>query len=295
MKLIKKATALLLSAAFVCATSVAVYAQPLYSASISLNSDIKKSDVTYLSLNESFDITLKLKTGKNYYAGPFAAQVFYTKDVLKYKSGDFNKSGKFYSTSKSQSGITASSAMTANSKNKFYPADWNTTQRAKYDFCSISMVPNTADASTSVDNFDETIATLHFSAGSSVLNGTVFISASSLKSASNPVGATYLSCLTDSGKILSSRYDYGADAALDLAKASLSFTVSDLGDADGNKKLNSSDALLILQHASAARKLTGNALIRGDLDSNSDVNAIDALYVLQLVTGLIHLNSIIKR
>lgn len=294
MKLFKKVAALLLCLAFVCSFAD-VYAQPLYNASISLNSDIKKSDVTYLSLGEAFNASLSLKTDKNYYAGPFAAQVFYTNSIMKYTSADFNKSGKLYKISKSCCDATDSLSMTANNRNKFYPVDWSTTQRAKYDFCNITMVPNTADASVSVNNLNETVVTLHFKAGNAVGTGTVFVSASSIKTTTNTTGGTYLSCLIDSGNILSSRYDYGTDAALDLANASLSFTVTDSGDVDGNKKLNSSDSLLMLQYVTLTANLTGDALKKGDVNSDGVVNATDALSVLQLSTGLIHLNSIIKR
>lgn len=294
MKLWKKLSILLVCIAIVCAVSVA-YAQPVFNASISLNTPIKKADETYLSFNEAFDVTLNLKTGKNYFAGPFSAQIFYTNSILKNTTADFNKSGQLYSKAKSFSNATASYSMTEKSRNKFYPTGWTTTQKSKYDFCNVSMIPNTTDATNSVDNINENIVTLHFTSGTNTGSGTVFISADSIKSSTNTTGETYLSCLTDSGNILSSRYDYGTNAALDLANAALSFTVSDLGDVDNNKKINSSDALLMLQHITSLKTLSADAQKKGDINGDNSMNATDALIVLQLSTGLQRLNSIIKR
>lgn len=294
MKIFKRVLALLITAVMVCAAS-GVSAQPLFNASLSLDSDIKKSDVTYLSFNESFDVSLRLKTGVNYYAGPFSTQVFYTNSVLKNNSADFNKSGKLYSCSKTYSSAVDSNKMTAPAKNKYYPRDWGTEQRKKYDFCNLIMIPNTQDCQTSVDHLDENIITMHFSSGTNTGNGTVFVSSGSIKTVSNIYGETYLSCLTNNGKIVAERYDYGVDAAIDLGKAALSFTVTDSGDVDGNKKLNSSDALLILQHITQISEQSGEAAARCDLDGNGTVSSVDALGVLQISIGLVRINDIITK
>lgn len=294
MKLIKKVLAVLLTVALVCTVS-GVYAQPLFNAAVTLNSSIKKGNAIILSYNETFDVDLYLKTGANYFAGPFSAQVFYTNSILKNSSADFNKSGKLYSVAKSYSDASKSSSMTASGVSRFYPKDWDTTQKSKYDFCNITMVPNVTDATVSVDSLNEKIVTMHFSSGTNTGSGSVFISASSVKSTDNATGETYLSCLTDNGKILSSRYDYGADASLDLSNATLSVVVSDAGDVDGNKKLNSSDALMVLQSITEIKALTGNALKRCDVNNDGAYNATDALSILQIATGLTRLNDIYKQ
>lgn len=294
MKLIKKVFAILLTVVFVCTVS-GVYAQPLFNASVTLNSDLKKSGSIVLSFNEAFDVSLNLKTGKNYFAGPFSVQIFYTNSILKNSSTDFNKSGKLYSTAKSYSAATSSSSMTQTAIKRFYPSNWSATQKSKYDFCNITMVPNSTDASVSVDSLNEKVATLHFNSGTNTGSGTVFISANSVKSTTNTAGETYLSCFTDSGKILSSRYDYGADASLDLTNATLNVIVSDAGDADENKKLNSSDALTILQQITGLKALTGSALKKCDINNDGITNSTDALNVLQISTGLLRLNDIYKQ
>lgn len=294
MKLIKKVLAMLLAAAFVCTVS-GIYAQAILSAAVSLNFDSAKTNTIVLSFNEEFDVNLSLKTGKGYYAGPFSAQVFYTSSAFKCTSAAFNKSGKLYSVSKSYSDATVSSSMTQNGKSRFYPKDWTTTQKSKYDFCNITMVPNSTDATVSPDNLNEKIATLNFSSGSSTGTGTIFISASSVKSTSNTTGETYLSCFTDSGKILSTRYDYGANTSLDISGASISATILDVGDIDDNKKVNSTDALIMLQHITNIKTLTGDALKRSDVNNDKVYNSTDALNILQIATSLKGLNDIYKR
>lgn len=294
MKQIKKVFAVLLTVILVF-TASGVYAQPLFNASVILSSNFKKAGAVVLSYNESFDVTLSLKTGENYFAGPFSAQVFYTNSILKNGSAEFNKSGKLYSVSKSFSNASPSSMMTNNGAKRFYPKDWNATQCSKYDFYNITMIPNTTDAAVSVDNLNEKIITISLTSGTNTGSGAVFVSASSLKSTSNATGETYLSCLTDNGKISSARYDFGADASLDLTNASLSVIVSDAGDVDGNQKLNSSDALLILQHITELKTLTGNQLKRCDTNNDGTTNSADALGVLQVSTGLVRLNDIYKQ
>lgn len=294
MKMLKKVLALIAATALVCAAS-GVSAQPLFDASVSLKSDSVKSEVTYLTFDEAFDVTLHLKTGADFYAGPFSAQVFYTSKLFKNTSSAFNKSGKYYSCSKSYSGVTDSSSMTVNAKKKFYPAGWNTEQKNKFSFCNVIMVPNSADCTKSVDNLDEDIVTLHFKSGKDTGSGTVFISADSLKTPSKIYGETYLSALTDGGNVLSTRYDYGSDAVFDLANAALSFVVTDAGDVDGSKKVNSTDALIILQHVTELKKQSGDALRRSDIDGNGSVNSIDALCVLQVSAQIVKINDIIKK
>ena len=255
---------------------------------------MKTATATYLSYNESIDVSLNLKTGAGYYAGPFSAQVFYTGTALK-ASPELNKSAKLYACSASCSSAADSSSMTAKAKSRFYPQSWSESEKAKYNFCNITLVPNSADGKTSPDNLGENVALLHFTSGTTAGNGRIFVPADSVKTTSNPVGQTYLSCLTDNGKVGSSRYDYGSDVQLDLSGALMYVIVSDAGDIDNNKKLNSSDALMILQHVVEMKTQTGDALKRCDTDGDSRVSSADALAVLQIATGLMRLNDIIIR
>ena len=58
-------------------------------------------------------------------------------------------------------------------------------------------------------------------------------------------------------------------------------------DVDGNGAVTAADALVILQHATGIKDLTGDALKNANLDGYGTVNSSDALIVLQISTGLI--------
>ncbi len=58
-------------------------------------------------------------------------------------------------------------------------------------------------------------------------------------------------------------------------------------DIDNSGGVSAADALLILQHATGLKTLTGDMLLNADLDGTGAVNSGDALIVLQIATGLI--------
>ncbi len=53
------------------------------------------------------------------------------------------------------------------------------------------------------------------------------------------------------------------------------------GDVDGNKKVNSTDALMALQASVQIITLTSNQKIVADMDGNGNVNSVDALLILK--------------
>lgn len=60
------------------------------------------------------------------------------------------------------------------------------------------------------------------------------------------------------------------------------------GDVDMNNTVNSTDALIVLQHSVGKTKLTGERFSRADVDSNSVVNSTDALKILMYTVGKIN-------
>lgn len=64
------------------------------------------------------------------------------------------------------------------------------------------------------------------------------------------------------------------------------YTICLVGDTNSDSKINSTDALLILQHTVGTRALTGYALKSADWNSDSKVNSADALEILKYSVGI---------
>ena len=58
------------------------------------------------------------------------------------------------------------------------------------------------------------------------------------------------------------------------------------GDVNGDLKINSSDALLILKHVVELTKLSGVALENADINGDKKINSGDALAVLRIAVGI---------
>lgn len=59
-------------------------------------------------------------------------------------------------------------------------------------------------------------------------------------------------------------------------------TKSTKGDVNGDNKVNSADALLVLQHAVGLITLSKDAIAKADMDSNGILNSFDALLILRV-------------
>lgn len=60
-----------------------------------------------------------------------------------------------------------------------------------------------------------------------------------------------------------------------------------IGDVNGDGKINSGDALAVLQYATGIVKLSSDALTIADVSADKKVNSADALMILQYATGII--------
>lgn len=60
----------------------------------------------------------------------------------------------------------------------------------------------------------------------------------------------------------------------------------DLGDVNSDTKVNSSDALLVLQHSVQSITLTGDQVKLGDMNKDNKINSFDALMILQKSVGI---------
>ena len=75
-----------------------------------------------------------------------------------------------------------------------------------------------------------------------------------------------------------------------LNRATIHFKTTDsnaVGDPNNDGKINSTDALVCLQHSVGKTKLTGTAFTAGDVDKNGTINSTDALKILQYSVGKI--------
>ena len=59
------------------------------------------------------------------------------------------------------------------------------------------------------------------------------------------------------------------------------------GDVNSDEKVNSSDALLVLQHSVQLITLTAEQVKAADMNSDSNINSLDALMILQKSVGVI--------
>ena len=64
-------------------------------------------------------------------------------------------------------------------------------------------------------------------------------------------------------------------------------TAPQLGDIDQNGAVTASDALLALQQATGATRLSGTALTLADVDGDGTVTVVDALTILHFAAGKI--------
>lgn len=60
----------------------------------------------------------------------------------------------------------------------------------------------------------------------------------------------------------------------------------EMGDVNGDYKINSSDALLVLMHAVGERTLSANDKKYADISADGVINSLDALMILRLAVGL---------
>lgn len=72
------------------------------------------------------------------------------------------------------------------------------------------------------------------------------------------------------------------------------YTFIVMGDVNGDGKVNSSDALAILQHSVGSKTLEGNALVTADLSGDGMINSADALACLQIAVGQYELKDFMK-
>ncbi len=252
-------------------------AQPRYNAEFTFNVTINgkfvnSSKKVYLYSGDKINISLNLKSGEDYFLGPFATKIFYS-DNIKFDSFNWNKSGRFYTSCKSYS----------NFKNNDV-------------FFKVDMIPTSVDAKQAVENVNESLLNINLTAsGKRDDKAKIFIDSSTVRSTANPFGETYLACYTENGNFSGKRYDYGEGMVLNFDKAFADFIITDAGDVNSDDKRNSVDALSIIQYATGIIKYTESQKKAADVNNDNKVNSGDGLAVLQIATGLLTINDILNK
>ena len=80
---------------------------------------------------------------------------------------------------------------------------------------------------------------------------------------------------------------------LDKEKKEYKFIL--MGDTNHDGRVNSSDALEILQHSVGSKTIEGNALKAADLTADGNINSADALNALQVSVGRCNLSDFLKK
>ena len=241
-------------------------------------------------------VTLHLKTGSKYYAGDLQSYIFYSTNI--FKSTDQSSGCYIWDTEGKYSGICSRigapfSKMTAKAIKEAYPASWSESQRKAYGFYSVVMYPNPNVTTTVKASVDDDLVTIPIYVRSDAKvgdKGTIYIPSEMIKSTSNPNGKFMLSNYAN-GNILSTNTPYSKDYGIDVSKAKLNFVVANKtslkGDVNSDGRINSNDALLVLQAATGLTQFSANQKSLADVASDGKVNSSDALKILQYATGKI--------
>jgi hypothetical protein len=120
--------------------------------------------------------------------------------------------------------------------------------------------------------------------------GTIYIPSEIIKSTSN-TNAKFMLSNYANGNILSTNTSYSKDYAIDVSKAKLNFVVvnksSTKGDVNSDGRINSNDALIVLQASTNIISLSDSQKKLADVTGEGSVNSSDALKILQYATGKI--------
>lgn len=282
-------------------TAFGVYsgAKTTYNAAFTLSAAVNgktynSGDTITVKPGSTVDVTLSFKN--DFMIGGLTAQIFYNSSIFESAEGKFNTDGKLYKAcGKSFAFFTPWEQVAKNNRENWWP-EYNTAQKEEFKknnrFCYIGMSPDASKLSSPVRNIDEKLITVTFKVSSSAKNGAtgqIIIPAESARHKGFLNGNTMCSVYTKDD-ILSSASPYVDGLTYNMSKAVLNFKVGadssvTLGDVNKDGNINSTDALMVLQHAVGQKTLTGDAKTAADVTKDGSINSSDALKILQYSVG----------
>lgn len=252
------------------------------------------ADTITVKPGDTVKVTLHLKN--NYYTGPLTAQIFYTSNVFaSITNSAFNTSGKLYATCGSFAMLTDWDNLAQ--KNEGWPK-YDAAKLAQFKdthhFARLAMSPNPMVTSRPAYAIDEDLITMDFKVSSSASNGStgeIVIPIETMRNDSYPGGFLFCGIYTSSTMSPGSLLQYSSDQSFDCTKAIIKVKVStsssDLGDVNLDKKINSTDALWVLESSVQKRTLTNAQKKNADVNADGKINSTDALLILRYAVGAI--------
>lgn len=265
-----------------------------------------KANANGTSYNSGNVITVKpgdqvkvtVHLSNNYYTGPTCLQLFYSKDIFDGAAkGNFNTSGKLYR-------VSGSSNSTCVDWDRLHPGNrdigWPNYSasklqefKASHQFIRVTMTPSVMITTTAVKDLDEDLLTITFTVSSSATPGSegeIILPIESQRTKNYTTGFFY-SSIYKTSDMTGQMMMYSDDQVFNCNNASLKFKIassSQKGDVNKDGKINSTDALLVLQSSVGSISLSSEQKTLADVNSDNKVNSTDALKILQYSVGSIN-------
>lgn len=298
----KKALCILISA--IIALSCCMFnagAATTYNATWALNANVNGNSYgsgTAIGVNPGDKVKVTLHLSNNYYTGTTCLQIFYTPSVFaKASSAEFNTKGKLYGVcgSKKTSFVDWENISPGNRKLGWPNYSESKLEEYKKDhqFLRVTMTPNVMQTTTAVGNLNEDLITITFDVSKSAVPGSegeIALPIETMRNKNYRTGYFY-SVIYTTSDMMGESMVYADNQKFNCDKATLKFkvnTTSKLGDVNKDGKINSSDALLVLQHSVGSIRLGNEQKTLADVNKDGKINSTDALKILQYSVGQIN-------
>ncbi len=250
-----------------------------------------------IAVNPGDKVKVTLHLANNYYTGPTCFQIFYTNTLFeRASSGEFNTKGRLYGVSgKTHASFVDWEKISAGNRKLGWP-NYSAEKLAEYkkdhQFLRVTLTPNVMITTTAVGNLNEDLITITFDVSKSAkpgAEGEITLPIESRRTKNYKTGYFYSAICTTSdltGTVL----PY-SDAQHFTCNTTLKFKVnssSQKGDVNKDGRINSADALLVLQYSVGNAKLSSEQITLADVNNDKRVNSADALKILQYAVGQIN-------